>query len=445
LRKERDPKSKSAKLEDGDKKDKQGAVHRFKAGDRELRMGRALGQSATPQEALLKRCAHFTLDFENADHVAHADEACDLIKATRERDLEDAEKDLYEAIGTGADLHRHLLKDAQGRRAYEDDDAERKRWCDWVQDVFHPRTAIDPDVAETVQRIARDCGLDDGRPLSSTRTKSDQSAEFKEFMSELGHSYSEAGRKDQTWRMRVQVTALRKLQKELAVRIRSLRFYNTVRDVQSGIIDPTTSVSSSHAVEGADEPLAVLSCCGHTGPLSLVLERARRQLCIETDCNAAVRLTSVVKCETLVGEQTHTVFGTKLEQIVDCVKTLPRADRVLVFVQFPDLLDKVGEALRGHDVKCLTVTGTANSRSNTIQNFQTGEDKARVLLLNLGDASASGRPDRSLRWIARSTSRRRQPDHRKPRHLRQPALTGPGQVRRVRDAGHRPHSTVRAL
>ena len=176
------------------------------------------------------------------------------------------------------------------------------------------------------------------------------------------------------------------------------------------------------------------------------LEQARRQLCVEADCNAAVRVTSVVRCEHLVGEQTHTVFGTKLEQIVDCVKALPKTDRILIFVQFPDLLEKVEEALTAHGVKCLTVAGSAVSRSNTIQNFQTAEDKARVLLLNLGDASASGASSfSSVIWWTISILHRCQPDHCQPRHLRQPAPARSGQIRCVGDSSHRSYPSVRCL
>ena len=243
----------------------------MKAGDRELRMGRALGQSATPQEALLKRCAHFTLDFQAADEVAHADEACDMIKAARERDLREAEADLRDAVAFAADLHKHLTNDGQGRKAYEEDDPERKKWADWLQDVFQPHVQMDREVSADVERIVTECGLVQGKLISSTRTTADRSDEFKEFLGELGRIYSDQGRKDQAWRMRSQVVTLRKLQKELAVRFRSLRFYNTVREVQSGAIDPMTSASSPHAIPGApDEPLGLLSCCGHTGPLSVV-------------------------------------------------------------------------------------------------------------------------------------------------------------------------------
>lgn len=357
-------------------------------------MGRALGQSATPHEALLKRCSHFTLDFEDADHVAHADEACDLIKVARERDLLEATRDLQEGVAFAADLHAYLTKNHEGRQVYEEDDAERKRWVDWLQDVFKPRTSMDRDVTALIQRIVTECGLAADEPKSRARTKANWSEVFVELVAELreiGKKDDLESRKEQTWKMRAQITTLRRLQKELATRIRSLRFYNAVRDVQSGVIDPTSSLSSPHALSGAiDEPLGILSCCGHTGPLSVISEAARRQVCVETDCNAAVRLTSVVRADQLLGEQTHTVFGTKLEQVVDLIDSLPKKERILVFVQFPDLLDKVGEALNAHEVDCLTISGAAQARSNALHTYQTATKGARVLLLNLGDASASG-------------------------------------------------------
>jgi SNF2 family DNA or RNA helicase len=66
-----------------------------------------------------------------------------------------------------------------------------------------------------------------------------------------------------------------------------------------------------------------------------------------------------------------------------------KEERVLLFVQFDDLMKKVSEALDFRKIAHLQITGSASKRSNTLEQFQNNE-RARVLLLNVIDESASG-------------------------------------------------------
>jgi SNF2 family DNA or RNA helicase len=68
---------------------------------------------------------------------------------------------------------------------------------------------------------------------------------------------------------------------------------------------------------------------------------------------------------------------------------IPNDDRVLIFVQFPDLMKKLAEALTAHKVKFLEIKGTATQKSNNLEKFQ-NDSAERVLLLNVMDESASG-------------------------------------------------------
>jgi SNF2 family DNA or RNA helicase len=99
-------------------------------------------------------------------------------------------------------------------------------------------------------------------------------------------------------------------------------------------------------------------------------------------------------------------YGKKLEQVMELIKcgfyqiaffdsnrlyskTLPKDERVLIFVQFPDLMKKVAEALKDNGVKFLEIKGSASAKSKSLESFQQNS-KERVLLLNLMDESASG-------------------------------------------------------
>lgn len=68
---------------------------------------------------------------------------------------------------------------------------------------------------------------------------------------------------------------------------------------------------------------------------------------------------------------------------------MPKKERVLIFVQFDDLMKKVGEALTANKIKYLEIRGSASQKSKALESFQDGSDE-RVLLLHVTDESASG-------------------------------------------------------
>ena len=68
---------------------------------------------------------------------------------------------------------------------------------------------------------------------------------------------------------------------------------------------------------------------------------------------------------------------------------MKKDERVLVFVQFPDLMKKVTEAFLYNKIKFLEIRGTAHQKSKNLELFQ-NESSERVLLLNVMDESASG-------------------------------------------------------
>jgi SNF2 family DNA or RNA helicase len=70
-------------------------------------------------------------------------------------------------------------------------------------------------------------------------------------------------------------------------------------------------------------------------------------------------------------------------------KEIPKEDRVLIFVQFLDLMKKVAEALSDNKVPFLEIKGSATQKSKNLEKFQ-NDSEERVLLLNVMDESASG-------------------------------------------------------
>ena len=222
--------------------------------------------------------------------------------------------------------------------------------------------------------------------------------------------------KAKIWAHREETHEIRKVVKELVGRVRSLRYFTVVRDLQKQNEKPPELPCPACGRDKVPiSELAVLSSCGHTGCETCVMSAAEKEECVYASagkCSAAARVLNVVKGETLGvddeirdGRGKH--FGLKLEKVVELIKyvilpffpllpvlttnrkKIPSDERVLIFVQFQDLMKKVGAALKANKINYLEIEGSSASRSKTLQAYQDGDD-ARVLLLNVMDESASG-------------------------------------------------------
>lgn len=95
------------------------------------------------------------------------------------------------------------------------------------------------------------------------------------------------------WEHREQAHEIRRITKELVGRIRSLRYFTVVRDLQKQKDAPLAiDCPSCKRTDVPVEEIAVLSSCGHTGCYKCVMECAEREECVyaaEGICKAAAR------------------------------------------------------------------------------------------------------------------------------------------------------------
>ncbi|MBW0476709.1 hypothetical protein O181_016424 [Austropuccinia psidii MF-1] len=376
--------------------------------DREKRLAAALGESKSAEEALLKRCSHFTsdLDAQSAAHkAANAGAACTIILKERTLQLEECLAELRMRLKQAAILYTNTKSEglyAKDERtppfeeyiktSFEnigDDEANQKLQTILSEEgcaisngkVVAPKISLnDPDIEEVL--IHLDPKL--AAAKAKARKTAGEDVDPKEVKKQ-SHDEMLAARK---WAARELIHVLRKLNRELVNRLRSKRYFTAVRDVQQG------HVATAIEYNGVTEPLAILSTCGHAGPLSVVTKCARDQECWQKEklaCNAPARSTSVIRADSLGHDEASGRFGIKLERLCHLIKQLKKDDRVLVFVQFSDLLDKVYDALEARKIGVARVKGTASNRMKVMTNFQNEADpNIRVLLLHATDSSASG-------------------------------------------------------
>ncbi len=167
--------------------------------------------------------------------------------------------------------------------------------------------------------------------------------------------------------------------KELVGRYRSQRYFKAVRDVQANLDQAKQS------------NLAISSACGHQGDRLEVEKAIKHNKCVEPTCAAHLVSTNIVTADSLGVEAVSGNFGIKLETLVDLVEEVPKEDKILIFVQFDDLFDKVRDALYAYGIDTTFYAGGARQKSATLEQFQDPKNKeSRILVLNISDSSAAG-------------------------------------------------------
>ena len=420
-------------------------------GDRDARLAAVLGNSASAEEALLKRVAHFELDDESGTALRTCQDIVNVRKAQQEDCLAEFgvailkgramlsqvsqmpdfteednpfirwEKGVEgEGIGdpTANKLLRALLKEKNEAEASKVAhrlqtrppvgsiisilDGETNKWKkgevrgysgQWKQKAsvyYDANTRVEEDLSKVdyqVVKAAHDAP-------SSTMDSGKSTVSMKKSKT--------ASLDDKLWELREHTHGLRKLQKELVGRVRSLRFFQSVRDLQQAKLDDSIKCGAC-GKKFAKSKSGVLSTCGHIGCLSCLKAHAENQECGVADCTCATRDTSVVTAVSLGTEGATSkaqktdggvgVHGSKIIDVVSHIKSLPRDERILVFVQFSDLMQQVSSALNEAGIKTLKLKGSVHQQTGALDEFQKENlkaDDARVLLLLSRDESASG-------------------------------------------------------
>ena len=378
--------------------------------DRERRLNQALGDSKSPEEALIKRCSHFTLE-DLTEERENAVQACDLVVKEREEQHADLLRDLQKSLKSASSLK---VKSGSSNGHYD--------W--WIDNVLNnafgdlEATAVLKEMIETAtQKYGRKNAGASSRGVLSKRTLKSAAARrsngsFQSFddddidlsAEEESSCDLEAGTtEEQTRDLRELTTHLRRLSTELVSRKRSLRFFNVVRQLQLARSKFNTSAEGQTCsrCKKADLPaesLSVLTLCGHTACDECLGDAQRSDECIVVGCKAAARSFNVVKA-TELGEEDREArvgrhYGRKLETMIDLIKNeVPKTDQVILFVQFSDLMQKISTALTDHRISHWALLSSQRNRSaKMMSDFQnnTTSTKKKVLILNVSDESASG-------------------------------------------------------
>lgn len=176
---------------------------------------------------------------------------------------------------------------------------------------------------------------------------------------------------------------------------RECRFYENLVRIQTIGIPPCQNCKSDLQEK---EDVNVLKTCGHAlckGCLHIASNQPRKP-CPILGCSAHIAQSKIVPGEILVSEDQATQ-STKLNELVEIIRSIPEDELVIIFVQISHLLPVASNALKAANIEHRMVTQT---NLKGIGEFtdppkpKKGETKSpsrpKALILNLGNSMAAG-------------------------------------------------------
>jgi SNF2 family DNA or RNA helicase len=339
----------------------------------------------------LKRCSSH---FDIAGSSTTALEKCDEIFKLREDQKNLCEEELVDSVAAAFRQRRLILNLHPGWKG------TKKTEKGEVQD----RLATLEENVQNLSSVAGGADLDINNRikylLEQARERKKPIRTYPKLAEANGEIVPAAEERlyEMKYALREHIHVVTNLGKELCGRIRSLRYFEWVRNFQNKRNEMECPRCSKNL---EIDSVGVLSSCGHIGCLDCLNECATSGVCIEkernTSCQARVNSAHIVSAIDLGADQDHNSagkYGAKLSAVAEKVKEIIAAgDRLIVFVQFEDLKAKVREALADQGIASLQIGGTILQMMKAVEPFQDenpAADKPRVLLLKMDDEQSAG-------------------------------------------------------
>jgi hypothetical protein len=272
--------------------------------DRDKRLQESLGQSDSAEEALVKRCSHFDLDFTAHKSSDNAPRQCDVIIEQRTKQLKECKDELYVVLQGAQRLHTSI------DRGEEENHYER-----WLR-VTTITGSGDADATIQIRALIEAAAAKVKQsPTSASPKKVKAVRKPKKVDHDEGEDNELDSNKPKTnadliWDLREKTNRLRRLEKELVGRVRSLRYFEGVRDLQKSkeVLPIRACPSCSRKIESSVN-ISILSSCGHMGCHGCLSAAAGEERCPVDGCRVAAVASSVISATTLGEEDTDLAMG----------------------------------------------------------------------------------------------------------------------------------------
>jgi len=287
--------------------------------DRDKRLQESLGQSDSAEEALLKRCSHFDLDFTAHKNSDNAPKQCDVIVSERTKQLKECKEELSLVLQEAHQFYKSIVKE-------NDDETHYERWLRVTGD-----TGVgDADATVQIRALIETAAKVKSTTKVATPKKTKTVRKLKKVEDDEDAEEDDENEKPKTtadllWDLREKTHRLRKLEKELVGRVRSLRYFEGVRDLQKskGVLPFHKCPVCSRSIDSPAD-ISILSSCGHTACHSCLTAAASDESCPIEGCRVAAVVSSVIRATTLGEEDTDRAtgrhFGIKLEEVMKLIE-----------------------------------------------------------------------------------------------------------------------------
>lgn len=381
--------------------------------DQAERLDEIIASSSTTEEALIKRCTSLALQGRwDADGKPEAVTCVSLIE-TREEQLEKLKNDLKSKLKLAAWVycacnrsHEKFDKFVQSVARHDFGDMgvtgevypllntaiHTSRNEDWKLFFANPDSKVQENEEDDKENIedTEDTDATAEKPTAKAKTvvplptKPTQMREFEPVLREV-------------------TTTIRNLLVEWVLRKRALRFLKIVRQMQTNSAD----VPSCDRCQNQPDLLAkvnILGSCGHAICLTCTQQTIEKEECEVEGCRGSGKRFNIINamilgCDTdnlnspvADIDKSSEYGGTKMDVLVDILgHQIPKHERALLFIQFPDLMDIASKALDSARITHTTISSADRNASLKIEKFQKeGFGDSKVLLLNLGSEMAAG-------------------------------------------------------
>ncbi|PWY93181.1 hypothetical protein BO94DRAFT_573354 [Aspergillus sclerotioniger CBS 115572] len=187
-------------------------------------------------------------------------------------------------------------------------------------------------------------------------------------------------------------TIIRNLIVEWILRERALRFLRIMLLVQTNanIGQCDSCLSELETIQNMD----ILGSCGHALCTDCSSETMQMEECTVDGCRGSGKRFNIIKASTLErGEVDRgTEYGgSKLDRMIEIVRSVPANERVLLFIQYPELMEVASKALDLAGIKHTLISATDRQSGKKVEEIQNSNFKdKKVLILNLGGEMAAG-------------------------------------------------------
>lgn len=402
------------------------------------RLDEIIGSSSTPEEALLKRCSSLALQGRWGDGKPEA-VTCETLLAIREKQLDALVHDIrmkfklaawvycscdlkYESFQKFVEsLIRHDFGDSEiTEKAYPllKSAVFMSRHDDWR--IFFAESRDDGSSGKVMepqnQSEARDDDTedDDGEDIlpSGTLKRMKTNATGKGVKNsstqKTGQKKNTSPKQDKLEQfvlppkprrtyeyevtLREVTSTLRNLIVEWVLRERALRFLRTVRLIQTGAETPRCD--SCHNKPNTPDDVNVLGSCGHAVCAECARDTVLREECAVNGCHGSGKRFNIIKASSLghdSEDKSATFGGSKLDKLVEIIRGIPKDERALLFIQFPELMEVASRALELAEIRHTVISPTDRRSALKVEQFQkTSFGDNQVLILNLGGEMAAG-------------------------------------------------------